>query len=84
MGDTLGPTVSSFSSPFWIVFIGSFVVHEVAFLVLNVPYLLFDAYGWFARYKINTRVTANNTSAVQAREFKRMLWAHATQVSQWC
>ena len=29
-------------SPFWLFFVGSFIVHEMAWFLLNLPYLVID------------------------------------------
>ena len=39
-------------SPFWIYVVGTFLTHELAWAIFNLPYMLADRFGWWQQYKI--------------------------------
>lgn len=47
--------VESRLSPYTIYVLGTFLVHELAWVAFNVPYMLADRNGWWAKYKITRR-----------------------------
>lgn len=59
---------------FQVAWIGSFVLHELAYFGAYVPWLIVDAIPWCRRYKV--QVTEVNTWARQWYCLKRLLMAH--------
>jgi len=68
---------SSFSD-FQLIALGTFIVHEIAFIMINVPYLLMDDYNWLQQYKIYEKT--KTTSSERWSLFYSLLKAHVTQL----
>jgi sterol desaturase/sphingolipid hydroxylase (fatty acid hydroxylase superfamily) len=54
--------ITQHCSPFVVIALGTFVVHQVAWLLFNTPYLLMADYDIGTKWKINKTATATGTS----------------------
>uniref|UniRef100_A0A0V0IBX6 Putative ovule protein n=1 Tax=Solanum chacoense TaxID=4108 RepID=A0A0V0IBX6_SOLCH len=60
-------------SDFQLTSLGGFIVHESAFFLSGIPFILFERAGWFGKYKIQKKT--NNTEA-QQKCITRLLMFH--------
>jgi len=80
-------------SPYVVIALGTFVVHEVAFLLFNLPYLYFDDNKVFQQYKVHPLSESKVTSDQRWGAFRMLFKEHfmillpillvATPVLQW-
>lgn len=50
--DEAGQGGTWWASPYAILVLGTFMIHEAAWLLFNVPYMLLEASGWLSQYRI--------------------------------
>ncbi|XP_019070040.1 4-methylsterol oxidase isoform X1 [Solanum lycopersicum] len=60
-------------SDFQLTSLGGFIVHESAFFLSGIPFILFEKAGWFGKYKIQKKT---NTPEAQQKCITRLLIFH--------